>query len=330
MSNWKEDLVDPRPLRQEMYLAKLHGVYDGELPAPVTKEDKYLYELAMNGASGGGIAITDASYLFYETSRSNQVDEVLRSLGKVTNIRAMFMQFKDSRDIDLSTVDLSGIETAANAFNSSYVRNVNFGHLPATFYSFDSCFYNATRLETIEFTMESSDAEKRISFANAFYKCSQLAAFPLDMQHIKKQRPNVTFNFENAFYNCSNMAGVADFCGVGIMGSNGILNGCTKIEEVLNINMRTSATFSTPFGTSQGRSALRRLTFTDGSLAPAGAIYLNYCSFNRDSMVELFESLPTATNGQSISIIGNPCVTDGTLTEADKAIATAKGWTLTE
>ena len=53
---WKEDLVDPRPLRQEMYLAKLHGVYDGELPAPVTKEDKYLYELAVNGASGGGIA----------------------------------------------------------------------------------------------------------------------------------------------------------------------------------------------------------------------------------------------------------------------------------
>lgn len=51
---WKEDLVDPRPLRQEMYLAKLHGVYDGELPTPVTKEDKYLYELAVNGASNGG------------------------------------------------------------------------------------------------------------------------------------------------------------------------------------------------------------------------------------------------------------------------------------
>ena len=52
--SWKDDLVDPRPLRQEMYLAKLHGVYDGELPAPVTKEDLYLYELAVNGASSDG------------------------------------------------------------------------------------------------------------------------------------------------------------------------------------------------------------------------------------------------------------------------------------
>lgn len=60
---WKDDLIDPRPLRQEMYLAKLHGVYDGELPAPVTKEDKYLYELAVNGASGGGGITAGIEYL---------------------------------------------------------------------------------------------------------------------------------------------------------------------------------------------------------------------------------------------------------------------------
>jgi hypothetical protein len=49
-------------------------------------------------------------------------------------------------------------------------------------------------------------------------------------------------------------------------------------------------------------------------------------------MVEMFNSLPDAsdvTGAKNITITGNPCVTDGTLTAADMAIATNKGYTLT-
>lgn len=58
MSYNTNDLVDPRPLRQEMYLASLNGLYDGDLPLPVTKEDAHLYYLALKArieAEGGSL-----------------------------------------------------------------------------------------------------------------------------------------------------------------------------------------------------------------------------------------------------------------------------------
>lgn len=50
------------------------------------------------------------------------------------------------------------------------------------------------------------------------------------------------------------------------------------------------------------------------------------CLFHK-GIVELFESLPTITSSKAITLTGNPGVPD--LTDADKAIATQKGWTLT-
>lgn len=64
------------------------------------------------------------------------------------------------------------------------------------------------------------------------------------------------------------------------------------------------------------------------------AIYIPYCSFDRDGMVEMFNTLPDVSNlglganNVKITITGNPCITDGTLTDEDKMIATEKGWVL--
>ena len=41
----------------------------------------------------------------------------------------------------------------------------------------------------------------------------------------------------------------------------------------------------------------------------------------------MFQSLPTTTSSPNITLTGNPGVAE--LTDADKAIATDKGWTLT-
>jgi hypothetical protein len=83
---------------------------------------------------------------------------------------------------------------------------------------------------------------------------------------------------------------------------------------------------------------LKRLTFRtdlpEGTYSIRSAINIKYCSFDREGMIEMFNTLPdiTAANVSAsykkITITGNPCVTDGTLTEEDKAIATNKGWTL--
>lgn len=74
-----------------------------------------------------------------------------------------------------------------------------------------------------------------------------------------------------------------------------------------------------------GCISLRRLTINaprwSGSI-----IAIGNCAFDREGLVELFESLPSVTITKNIIITGNPGVAE--LTEADKAIATGKGWTL--
>lgn len=56
-------------------------------------------------------------------------------------------------------------------------------------------------------------------------------------------------------------------------------------------------------------------------------INVSYTGMERQAIVTLFNDLPTVTNGQTIDITG--CTGTNDLTADDKAIATAKGWTVT-
>ena len=55
-------------------------------------------------------------------------------------------------------------------------------------------------------------------------------------------------------------------------------------------------------------------------------INVSYTGLDKTALINLFNSLPTVSNGQIISIIG--CIGTSSLTNDDKAIATNKGWTL--
>lgn len=102
-----------------------------------------------------------------------------------------------------------------------------------------------------------------------------------------------------------------------------------EAEEILGIgrNVNINHRFR-DFLMDIGKS-LRRLTFSPYAKGMNQTIDISNCSFERSGMVELFNSLPS-TCSSTINITGNPCVTDGTLTAADRAIATNKGCTLVE
>jgi hypothetical protein len=114
---------------------------------------------------------------------------------------------------------------------------------------------------------------------------------------------------------------------------------CTKLEEVLNlpISYWTSGMKCAYMYLSSEGNKLRRLTCNTTNIPYVNktadkSFSIAYCSFDRAGMVEMFNSLPDAndvTGAKNITITGNPCVTDGTLTAADMAIATNKGYTLT-
>ena len=111
----------------------------------------------------------------------------------------------------------------------------------------------------------------------------------------------------------------------------------TALEECLNIPVgyfRYGGTNIGLSGTASAVKPLKRLTFCQSDEGYytknyAKNLTIQYCSFDRDGMVEMFNTLPDAsdvTATSTITITGNPCVTDGTLTEEDMAIATAKGY----
>ena len=74
--------------------------------------------------------------------------------------------------------------------------------------------------------------------------------------------------------------------------------------------------------------SLTAIAFNGSVTGWAGVdVSLQDCSLSRAAIVSFFNSLPTITSAKAITLTGNPGVSE--LTNAEKAIATGKGWTLT-
>lgn len=142
---------------------------------------------------------------------------------------------------------------------------------------------------------------------------------------------------------CDGLTGTIDFGGVdtsGTTSADNMFENCYYIEEILNFSCegKVGGNINFPSGRYNGTvQALRRLTFKnlpDGRYSIRSKIDLYLCSFERDEMVEMFNSLPDISalsisdSDKEIDITFNPCHYNGTLTDEDIAIATEKGWTI--
>lgn len=73
--------------------------------------------------------------------------------------------------------------------------------------------------------------------------------------------------------------------------------------------------------------SLAKLTFDPSVVGWAGCdISLANCSLGHLALVDLLNSLPTITGAHTLTLTGNPGVSE--LTDAEKAVATGKNWTL--
>lgn len=306
---------------------------------------------------GGGEdwQITDASRLFYKGARWDVKDKLLPHLTSITGADSMFDLLGEAA-IDPSEFDFSQVTTAGRMFaGCKGLKSIADIHLPQC-ETTSTLFYGCTGLTTAD-TSNLFGAGKVVQGSSLFQGCSNL------------QSVKVVGNFASATYMlgaCTNLVSV-DFSGLnfsgdvsvdsmfsscqklksvdfsavdmaGVKSANSMFAGCSEVEEIVSLAVpkctRLSSTFQ--IGTSTARKPLKRLTFQTipGGYAVQAAFSIEYCSFARDGMVEMFSSLPDVTGAgltasrKKITITGNPCVTDGTLTDTDKAIATDKGWTL--
>lgn len=94
-------------------------------------------------------------------------------------------------------------------------------------------------------------------------------------------------------------------------------------KVVRNLNISSATGFLNPFGATQ----LVALTFA-GDTTPGGwTIAITHSLLSHQALVEMINSLPTATAAATITITGNPGASE--LTDEEIAIATAKNWTIT-
>lgn len=297
--------------------------------------------------------ITDANYLFYSGARWPQKDELLPHLGGITSAIQMFGSITFS-SFDLSGFDFSKVQNASSMFAGVRVLKSASGiKLPACT-CVDRIFQSCTGLTSVD---TAGMFGKNVSAEGMFYGCSAIKSITLVG----------TFNkISNIFYNCyglesvdltgavlSNVTDISALCygcsklrsidmsGLNlssVRGGSNIFRNCSALTEILGFAAPQASSLGNPFpiGTASSPAALERLTFQQisGGYAVRTSFSIAYSSFDRAGMVEMFSSLPDITplnltiSYKKITITGNPCVTDGTLTDTDKAIATDKGWTL--
>jgi surface protein len=256
--------------------------------------------------------VTDMSYMF----RKAIVDRVrLGDNWDMSSVTTMCGMFEGSRikEIDLTPWDTSCVTDMSYVFKDfDDIPDIDVSKWVTTNVAkMNSMFYNSSLAGAPDFS--GWDTSRVTDMSYMFYGCKQLISL-----NVSNFDTSATTSMMYMFSNCGKLESIIGFSATNKIGMS----------------------IGFPYGSKSSPGALKRLTFrTDlpaDQYAIRSAINIKYCSFERSGMVEMFGTLPDVsalglTAAQTtITITGNPCVTDGTLTDADRSIATGKGWTLVE
>ncbi len=102
---------------KQAYLAYLCGA-DVPLNEPDTMEEAMLYALCMKGVGVGGIKINNASYLFYKGARLDQKEELLKAASGANNMSYMFSGCTELKAVDMSEFDTSNTTSMSYIFQN--------------------------------------------------------------------------------------------------------------------------------------------------------------------------------------------------------------------
>lgn len=106
---------------KQAYLAYLCGL-DIPLPEPRTAEEALLCKLCVDGIVGGGgsLKINNATRLFGDNARLDQLPELLRAVSGATDMSYMFEGCTRLYTLDMSEVDTSNVTDMHEIFDSCY------------------------------------------------------------------------------------------------------------------------------------------------------------------------------------------------------------------
>ena len=151
-----------------------------------------------------------------------------------------------------------------------------------------------------------------------FNSCYSLAAIPqLDTSSVT--------NMRSMFRSCSTMTAIPQLDTSSVTSMSYMFNDCNSLTAIPQMDTSVVTDMSYMFNSCYSLTSIALDSKVTGW---AGYdIALKECSLGHAAIVAFFDSLPTITSAKAITLTGNPGVSE--LTDAEKAIATGKGWTLT-
>ena len=153
---------------------------------------------------------------------------------------------------------------------------------------------------------------------NMFYYCYSLTAIP-------QMDTSAVTDMLSMFQNCYSLTAIPQMDTSAVTNMNFMFQYCYSLTAIPQMDTSAVTNMTNIFGNCY---SLNSIAFNGSVTGWAGsAVSLKDCSLSHAAIVAFFNSLPTITSAKAITLTGNPGVSE--LTDAEKAIATGKGWTLT-
>lgn len=336
-------------------------------PSTMQETFRYCYALRYmpEGLFGSGMLTSCSSFYFaFADCRNLRYIPYIGIRNTAdTRIDYMFWQCLDLRAIpqgvDISRMSSAGIDrtfanlrecydfsvlTEQGGFNA-IARTSNFDMTQA-FYNFDSLKVfpylgqftrasNATAIFQASTQIERFDSQyTHLDFTN----CTDLRDSFNGMSSLKELPPVHVNNLTDSsslyrtFSTCESLISVK-FVGMNAGPSDGeyyqCFYNCSSLQYIEGIDFsyaNDSGDYSNTFGVVRN---LNYIKFPGGATDETGFKYsvsLQYCPLNRDAILEIFNHLVTISHSATLNLRNNSFTAD--LTDADKLIATNKGWSL--
>lgn len=136
---------------------------------------------------------------------------------------------------------------------------------------------------------------------------------------------NAVTSMNNMFSGCYSLTAIPQLDTSAVTDIGSMFNNCRSLTAIPQLDTSAVTSMNNMFNYC---NSLTAIAFNGSVTGWAGcAVSLKDCSLGHAAIVAFFNSLPTITSAKAITLTGNPGVSE--LTDAEKAIATGKGWTLT-
>jgi surface protein len=232
-------------------------------------------------------------------------------LFDTSNVTAINSCFSYTRNLKyLPNFDFTKVTNLTDAFNGSGIIEVNLDLPEAT--TFNQCFLSCSRLIKAELL----NTSKNTTFRFCFWNC-----YSLKEVVINSVSTISAVSLDNIFFGCFSLQEAPFFDTSTVNNMSGMFNGCRALNSIPAYNT-TNVTNMVSFATNCNSLDLTNI------VCPV-SVNFQSCQLSQAELVNIFNNLldRTLLPAANINITGNWGAS--ALTAPERAIATAKNWTIT-